>query len=337
MRRRAAAITTFTLCFLALAGRSAAQTGTASYEVVFHSTWSAATHPGAFPDGGHFSPLIGGVHDGSVRFWRPGDVASAGIEQMAERGRTSPLDREVEEAIAAGAAREVIRGGPLPRSPGHVATTFSVSREHPLVTLVTMVAPSPDWFVGVRDLSLLDDDDWVDEITVALLAYDAGSDDGETFDSPDIEPSPHHPIARLTFGPFAGAPGDTPLGTFTFRRTDAPADGAASPLLLGGGRFRVDASWSDYGGGSGVGQAQPLTDDTGFFWFFSPANVEATVKIVDGCGANGRYWIYAAGLTDIAVHLAVTDLATDDVYEIDNELGHPFDLVRDIEAFAGCP
>ncbi|MEO7974606.1 MAG: spondin domain-containing protein, partial [Thermoanaerobaculia bacterium] len=76
---------------LVFAAAAHSQTGTATYEVVFHSTWSTATHPGAFPDGGHFSPLVGGVHDQTVRFWRPGELASSGIEQMAERGRTSPL------------------------------------------------------------------------------------------------------------------------------------------------------------------------------------------------------------------------------------------------------
>jgi hypothetical protein len=324
----------FPLSLSLVSSTALAQTGTARYEVVFHSTWSASTHPGAFPDGGHFSPLIGGVHDASVRFWRPGDLASAGIEQMAERGRTSPLDREIEDAIGAGAAREVIRGGPLPRSPGTVATTFTVSREHPLVTLVTMVAPSPDWFVGVRDLALRDGDEWVDELEVELLGWDAGTDDGADFTAPDVEPSPHHDIARLDFGPFAGSNGGRPLGTFTFRRLDASVE---SPLYLGGGRFRVDATWADYDGGSGVAQAQPFTDDTGYFWFFSPTNVEVTIKVIDGCAANGHFWIYASGLTDVEVALAVTDLERDELFEITNELGHPFDLVRDIGAFSGCP
>jgi len=324
------------LLFLVATGSAVAraQTGTATYEVTFHSTWSAATHPTAFPDGGHFSPLIGGVHDASVHFWRDGELASAGIEQMAERGRTRPLDTEVEAGIADDRAREVIRGGPLPHSPGTVKTTFSVSREFPLVSLVTMVAPSPDWFVGVDSLSLLDNGDWVPERTVALLPWDAGSDDGATFVADDAEASPHQPVHRLDYGVFAGAPGVTALGTFTFRRLDTAT---ASPLHLGGGRFRVDAGWADYAGNSGVAHGLPLTDDTGYFWFFSPDNVEVTIKIIDGCGANGHWWIYASGLTDVAVALAVTDLESDEVYEIDNALAHPFDLVRDDHAFAMCP
>ncbi|MEO7793635.1 MAG: spondin domain-containing protein, partial [Thermoanaerobaculia bacterium] len=322
---------------LAFTAATYSQTGTATYEVVFHSTWSAATHPGAFPDGGHFSPLIGGVHDESVRFWRSGDLASSGIEQMAERGRTSPLDRHVEDAIEAGTAREVIRGGPLPQSPGSVSTTFTVSREHPLVSLVTMVAPSPDWFVGVRDLSLLENDEWIEDTTVALLGYDAGSDDGEDFTSADLDPSPHHPISRLTSGPFTGVPGNTPFGTFTFRRIAPEGGGEEHPLFLSGGRFRVDATWADYAGRSGIAHGQSFTDETGYFWFFSTDNVEVTIKVVDGCSANGHFWIYASGLTDVEVALAVTDLETDDVYEIGNALGHPFDLVRDDRAFASCP
>lgn len=36
----------------------AAQHGSARYELVFTSTWSAATHPVQFPGNAHFSPLV---------------------------------------------------------------------------------------------------------------------------------------------------------------------------------------------------------------------------------------------------------------------------------------
>jgi serine/threonine protein kinase len=39
------------------------------------------------------------------------------------------------------------------------------------VTLVSMVAPSPDWFVGVGGLPLLQDGQWVDELVVPLPAW----------------------------------------------------------------------------------------------------------------------------------------------------------------------
>src|SRR5262245_24271082 len=73
---------------------------TARYSVSFEATWSAPTHPTDFPANAHFSPLIGATHSARVGFWQPGGPASPGIQAMAERGRTSPLDAEMDAAIA---------------------------------------------------------------------------------------------------------------------------------------------------------------------------------------------------------------------------------------------
>ena len=90
----------------------------ARYRVTFESTWSRESHPVDFPNDAHFSPLIGGTHSSQARFWMPGGLATPGIQAMAERGRVSPLDTEVQAAIAAGTAFSVIRGGAIDRSPG---------------------------------------------------------------------------------------------------------------------------------------------------------------------------------------------------------------------------
>jgi hypothetical protein len=189
---------------------------TARYRVTFDATWSAETHPTDFPPTPHFSGLIGATHRDSQRFWDVGAPASEGIRLMAERGRKTPLDQEIEAAIAAGGAQYVLSGTGAD-SPGRAELEFDISVDHPNVTLVTMVAPSPDWFVGVSALRLLGND-WVTEQTVMLLPYDAGTDSGATFLSPDQATAP-----RLTIHPITGAPfsvGGTvpPLGTFTFRR-----------------------------------------------------------------------------------------------------------------------
>ena len=88
------------------------------------------------------------THREAQRFWQPGALATEGIRAMAEQGRKTPLDQEVQAAIAAGGAQHLLSGGDVDLSPGSVALEFEISREHPFVTLVTMVAPSPDWFVG---------------------------------------------------------------------------------------------------------------------------------------------------------------------------------------------
>src|SRR5262245_22853284 len=206
-----------------------AATPTAPYTMTFTATWSQATHPTGFPPNPHWSPLVGGTHNSSVSFWNAGQIASQGIEDMAELGATGPLANEVTAAITAGTADSVILGPGISPSPGSASVSFTIDRDFPLVTLVSMIAPSPDWFVGVSGLPLLENGDWVATKTVTLWLYDAGTDGGTTFTSPNLDTNPQDPIALHT-----GLPGynGVPMGTFTFTRTDAPRVPAAAPWGL---------------------------------------------------------------------------------------------------------
>lgn len=191
---------------------------TARYRVTFQATWSPSTHPDDFPTRAHFSPLVGGTHNSSVRFWEEGSLATTGIKDMAERGRTTPLDQEVGAAVTAGTAERVLLGGPIDDSPGSVSIEFEISQSYPLVTLVSMIAPSPDWFVGISALALFQDGQWIDSRRIDLVPWDAGTDSGATFMSPDVATTPPVPIARIVNAPLAPAGRVTPLGTFTFTR-----------------------------------------------------------------------------------------------------------------------
>ena len=190
--------------------------GSAAYRVVFDASWGPATHPNNFPPGPHFSPLIGAVHDDGVSFWARDGTATPGIESMAETGGTSTLASEIRAGIPANTL-SVINGSGIGRSPG--AATISevvVAQEYPLVTLVTMIAPSPDWFVGVSGLSLMDQSgQWVEELEVTLFPYDSGTDDGASYTSANADSSPKQPIRSIRgMAPFS----DAPIGTFTFTR-----------------------------------------------------------------------------------------------------------------------
>lgn len=192
--------------------------GSATYEVTFNSIWSATTHPGAFPGGAHWSPLIGGTHSDAVTFWEPAGIATSGFETMAETGSPVPFRDEVNAAIGAGTGLDLIEGSGI-GTPASTSEVFTVTTEHSFVTLVTMIAPSPDWFVGVHGLELLDAQGrFVDQIVVPLLAYDAGTDNGVNFTSSNQDQTPHAPIERVTGGPFTG---NDPLGTFTFTRVQS--------------------------------------------------------------------------------------------------------------------
>lgn len=203
--------------------------GDATYTVTFDATWSAETHPQNFPSTAHFSGLVGGTHDATIHFWAPGEPASLGIQRMAEWGLQSVLADEVQVAIDGGSAGAVLLGPVLSVSPGTVAMTFTATAAHSLVTLTTMVAPSPDWFVGVAGLDLRSGGDWAQEVVVELYPWDAGTDSGVNYTSGDQPTVPHVPVFAIAGAPFS--PG-VPLGTFTFHLEGvAETPPAARPLV----------------------------------------------------------------------------------------------------------
>lgn len=105
------------------------------------------------------------------------------------------------------------------------------------------------------------------------------------------------------------------------------------------GRFRVEAAWQTATAQGQVGVVQ-LTGESGYLWFFDPANVEVNVKLLDGCGVNGRYWFFAAGTTDVGVTFTVTDTASPTPQNVNNysrPRGTAFQPLLDTAAFATCP
>jgi predicted esterase len=117
----------------------------------------------------------------------------------------------------------------------------------------------------------------------------------------------------------------------------AACEAGATRLCLQKGRFRAEVTW-DAQGSSGSGQtvANP-SPDSGLFWFFSPDNWELMVKVLDGCALNGRYWVFAAGTTNVHYVLTVTDTATGAVARYENPAGKAAAAVTDTNAFQTCP
>ena len=111
----------------------------------------------------------------------------------------------------------------------------------------------------------------------------------------------------------------------------------ATSLCLSRGRFRVEVAW-DANGSSGAGRTVPAASaDSGLFWFFAPDNWEVMVKVLDGCGVNGRYWVFAAGTTNVGYTLTVTDTRTGRTARYENPLGQRSPAITDVDAFATCP
>lgn len=93
------------------------------------------------------------------------------------------------------------------------------------------------------------------------------------------------------------------------------AAGACTPssttLCMHNKRFKATLSWFNPSNGqSGTGNAVAYSDLAGYFWFFSSSNLEAGVKVLDGTGANGHFWIFHGTLTSLQYTLVVTDTVT---------------------------
>lgn len=186
------------------------------YQVTFTSTWSAVTHPDGFPPNPHFSPLIGATHCSCLSFWEVGELASPGIKDMAELGATNALASEVATAQSNGGAEHLLAGSGIGVSPGMASLEFDITLDYPAVTLVSMVAPSPDWFVGVSGLELFDGSEWVDSLVVELYPYDAGTDSGIDYTSPNSATQPPVAIFQIDSGPLWVDGALPSVGTFTF-------------------------------------------------------------------------------------------------------------------------
>jgi hypothetical protein len=159
--------------------------------------------------------------------------------------------------------------------------------------------------------------------------------------------SPGERVYETTFSIASLAPGDYPIYLFdaqfrllrsSLRVWDAagcvPSD---IELCLGNGRFRLTVHWAAFDGSTGQGHPIPLRDDSGLFWFFDPANVELTVKVLDGCGLNERYWVFVSSGSTVEYDLTVTDTHTGLSRPYGNALGAVPDLIADTDAFATCP
>ena len=190
---------------------------TVTYQVKFEGNWTLASTPGGVVGGAHFTTLIGGVHGSGVTFWAAGQQASAGVELVAELGSTPMFRSEVQSSSH---TRSVIEQGVSGGGTGTATFNIDVTRTHPLVTLLSMIGPSPDWFVGVSGESLLDgSNQWRQSHVVDLFPYDAGTEDGTEFTLSNNATVPQGVITRIAgTGKFS----NVRMARLTFTRMTSP-------------------------------------------------------------------------------------------------------------------
>ena len=236
--------------FLASAAAHA-QGETATYTITFEGLWTVDDITDAvMPAGAHFTEVVGATHNSATTLWVSGGTASAGVENVAELGSVGILLNEISRNANAGVV--VRAGSAFIRPTATVSGAFTANSSHPLVSVLAMVAPTPDWFVGVSNLRLYDNG-WRNRV-VELFPYDAGTENGSGWSLFNTATNPRgvissiansgrflgNPIARLSFtspqasdgGPSTGNGGSTVTPELPPARIEPRATNYTIPLMV---------------------------------------------------------------------------------------------------------
>ena len=151
---------------------------TAKYKIEFIAEWSSKTHSDFNPLEAHFSPFVAYSHNGSneAAIFSLGKIPTAGVEEMSESGDPNILINEIRNKINSGLAYAQTKGSRID-SPGNDISELNFSQEYSFITFVSMLAPSPDWFVA-GSVNLLEGNKWIERIEINLKTYDSGGDSG---------------------------------------------------------------------------------------------------------------------------------------------------------------
>jgi len=144
-------------------------TSIATYKVNFCLNWNNNDFPTDYPSNAHFSKLIGWSHQSENDLFAIGKIASNGIKEMAELGDNSILKNELNNNIKDGKGLNFIIGNNLNNGVGTISFNIDVNEENPSVTLATMLAPSPDWYVAVVNVNLFENESFIKEKTIRNL------------------------------------------------------------------------------------------------------------------------------------------------------------------------
>lgn len=180
-------------CVLAMFFAPCCFANEAQFRLAFSGHWNLKPLPG----NAHFTSIVGATHAKPDEIFAIGGLATQGVENVAEIGSPNALVIEINNKIAEGAV------GSLVLRPGNIGPEQNivfdivVDADHPHLSLLTMIAPSPDWFVGLNSLNLRADGEWIEEITMTLNSYDAGTEQGANFSLTNPATNPQDIIRAL--------------------------------------------------------------------------------------------------------------------------------------------
>lgn len=193
----------------------------AVYRITFMPDFTANSHPTDYPNNASFKGMFIMAHSNASTLFRVGQPASDGLEMYVEDGDNSGLTTEHTPVMDNDPVTVIANGSDIGPT-GTDVVQLTITPSTTLISIVSKISPSPDWFIGIDALNLVNpDNSLVDDIEISLAPIDAGTDGGTSYESPDMEENAN--VSLFNGPPFAdpNPPGIIArLGTIRIERID---------------------------------------------------------------------------------------------------------------------
>lgn len=176
---------------------------TQTYKITIDNNWNRRDHL-SVPGNAHFSPFVAVSHNSDYDLVTMGGLTSAELEPVAELGQTQLIEPHISDAQQAGSVLDqTVTQNQFILQEATQTFEVTVSEDHPFLSLVSMIAPSPDWVVAVSNLKLYNKEQgfFTGVTRQPLYALDAGTEGGDVagnFSINNNPTTPAQPVNRLT-------------------------------------------------------------------------------------------------------------------------------------------
>lgn len=177
----------------------------ATYKLTLTTLFSKDNFPLA-PANAHLSPLTSFSHNRRFSAFVLYGYATTGVKNVAETGNNAQLKRELNHPLV----KDIATTNNLIFARGSFVVMLDVDCNNPFISAITMIAPSPDWFVAISSLDMRKKSGRFARMRSGQLrVYDAGTDSGRTLSAANSVTKPVENIAPLVGAPFNGKPAAT--------------------------------------------------------------------------------------------------------------------------------
>jgi hypothetical protein len=164
-------------------------TNKATYTIKFITAWGQdplINHP----ENPHTGNMFLVTHDQNFKLFEVGKLASNGVSVTSMYGTIDDLKQMVKDNDSIG---NVVTA-PVLMAPGRTNMSIDVTADKSNLSFVTMIAPSSDWFTGFS-LKLIQNGKWINNGTIPLYVYIAGTDSNQGFVTEHIPRQVPEPIS----------------------------------------------------------------------------------------------------------------------------------------------